>query len=574
MTQQTSGLARWRLILVVLLLGGGTLALMWQMARLQLVEHEKYQKQAEREHWVKVPIVPDRGTIRDANGHPLAIAVSTFDVFVNGDFFQSRQRAEALGRLLEMSPETIMSRKLERGEKERLVAASVSYQRGVRIKEQAIVGVEVREKMERVYPEDSLAASVLGFVGRDNVGLTGLEKDLNLELGGVAGMAVYEGDSLHRPIPIAFRQVQPPKGGVDVILTIDRYVQRLVESQLDKAVAKHRAKGGTIIVMNPKTGAILAMASRPTFDLARLNLADNAQSELYRNRATTDMYEPGSVLKILTMAGALDEKLITPNTAFMDNGPVVKYGWTIDTWNGRHHGRETMTQVLQNSCNVGAVWISDLLGPERFYKYMKRFGLGQPTYVELSGESPGVVRTDVDPGWRPIDLATNSFGQGIAITPLQLATAVSAVANGGLLMRPHLVKAVRGEVGVRTFEPVVVRRVISPEAAKQLTEMMRAAAEDGESKLAIVPDYHIAGKTGTASISGEGGYTQQSTIASFVGFAPYNDPEILVLVKIDEPQDEPWGSLVASPVFSAITRDLLTYFRIPPTAMVAAQGTR
>lgn len=249
---------------------------------------------------------------------------------------------------------------------------------------------------------------------------------------------------------------------------------------MDKAIEKHKASGGTIIVMEPKTGAILGMASRPTFDLTKLDLRDSVDMELYRNRAITDMYEPGSIFKIVTISAALEEKKVNPQTTYQCNGRVYKYGAAISTWNFAAHGRETITDLLKNSCNVGAAWVADLLAKDKFYEYVKKFGFGQATNVGLEGESSGKVRTPADEGWTPIDLLTNSFGQGISITPLQMITAVSAVANGGLLMRPYVVKEVVSPNEKHAIEPVVVRRVISSETSRVMTDMLRQVVEDGE----------------------------------------------------------------------------------------------
>lgn len=246
-------------------------------------------------------------------------------------------------------------------------------------------------------------------------------------------------------------------------------------------------------------------------------------------------------------------------------------GATISTWNFAAHGQETITELLKNSCNVGATWVADLLGKEKFYEYVKRFGFGQPTNSGLEGESSGKVRTPADEGWTPIDLLTNAFGQGISVTPLQMITAVSAVANGGLLMRPFVVKEVMGPEERRVFEPVVVRRVISSETSRVLTDMLRQVVEDGGGKPAQVSGYHLAGKTGTADIPQAGGYTQKGTIAGFCGYGPIEDPKFAILIKIDQPKDTPWAGEVAAPIFKSLAQQLLVYLKIPPSDVTFAQ---
>jgi cell division protein FtsI/penicillin-binding protein 2 len=261
---------------------------------------------------------------------------------------------------------------------------------------------------------------------------------------------------------------------------------------------------------------------------------------------------------------------VNPNTTYYDAGPIKVHGWTINTWNGAHYGTQTMTDILITSNNVGAVWAAERAGPERFYRYVQAFGFGQPTGIDLSGEASGSIRSPGQGDWKPIDLATNSFGQGLSVTPIQMATALAAVANGGSLLRPTVVKELRSARGTRTLEPVVVRQPLTPKGSALLLDMLNATAEKGENKLATVPGYHVGGKTGTASLPTASGYNLPTTIASYGGFAPYPNPQIVVLVKIDEPKDQIYGSLVAAPIFSALVRQALPYLGIPPSEPVKA----
>jgi len=288
--------------------------------------------------------------------------------------------------------------------------------------------------------------------------------------------------------------------------------------------------------------------------------------ELYRNRAVTDLYEPGSVMKVVTMATAIDLGVVTPNTTYVDTGVATVPGGEILNWDFSVNGTTTMTQVLQKSLNTGAVWVSSQIGPERFYEYIKRFGFGEPTHVGLGGEAAGNVRTSDDPEWYPVDLATNSFGQGISVTPLQMITAVATIANGGQLIQPSIVQEIAGPDESRVFKPVAVRRVISESAARTLREMMQAVVEGNPAHMAKVPGYHVAGKTGTSFISVGGGYAPDITIASFVGFVPADDPQIIALIKIDKPQNDTLGGTVAAPVFAAMAPQILTCLGIRPDA--------
>jgi cell division protein FtsI/penicillin-binding protein 2 len=344
-----------------------------------------------------------------------------------------------------------------------------------------------------------------------------------------------------------------------------------VEQQLDATIAQYHANGGTIIVMEPKTGAILAMASRPSFKLSQLDLTDEGKMDLYRNRAVTDLYEPGSVMKVVTMATAVDLGLVTPNTTYEDSGAAYVGGATILNWDFSANGTTTMTQVLQKSLNTGAVWVSQQIGPEKFYEYIKRFGFGQPTGIELGGEAAGAVRTSEDPEWYPVDLATNAFGQGISVTPLQMITAVAAIANGGVLMQPYIVQEVKGPDKDEVTQPKPVRQAISESTARTLVGMMNDVVEGVPSHGARIAGYHVAGKTGTAYISVPGGYAPDRVIASFVGFAPANDPRIAMLVKIDEPQESQLGGTVAAPVFAQTAPQILTYLGVRPDAPVMVQ---
>ena len=347
-------------------------------------------------------------------------------------------------------------------------------------------------------------------------------------------------------------------------MTIDRYIQRLVEDELDFQLASHEATGGSIIVMEPKTGAILAMASRPSFRLSELDL-DNPVQDLYRNRAVTDAYEPG-----VGPEGdhhghrAIDLGLVNPNTTYYDSGVVEKGGYTFANWDFSANGETTMTQLLQKSLNTGAIWLSDLIGPEKLYESIERFGFGEPTHSGLGGESAGLLRTHRDNEWYASDLATNSYGQGIAATPLQVITAIASVINGGELMRPYIVAEIDGPDDRRAYEPVVVRQTVSPRTSETMVEMMRQVVDGVAGHLGQVRGYDAGGKTGTTLVSIPTGYALDSTLASFVGFAPVDDPAIIVLVKIDQPQDDPLGGIVAAPVFAKLAPKILAYLNVRP----------
>jgi cell division protein FtsI/penicillin-binding protein 2 len=415
---------------------------------------------------------------------------------------------------------------------------------------------------------------VLGFVGQDNTGLTGLEADLDTVLGGTRGTVREERDGLGRRLAIGERNEIAPLPGANVVLTIDRYIQRLAEQELDRTINENKATGGTIIVAHPKTGEILAMASRPTFDITKLDLSDDSKVTLYRNRALTDLYEPGSVFKLITTAAGIDSGTVTPNTWWYDSGALSVDTWTIRNWDLSANGPQNVQQMLSKSLNTGAAWVAQQMGPEVFYDYVDRFGFGKESGIGLSGEATGRVRTPENDSanWRTVDMATNSFGQGVSVTPLQLAMAVCAIANDGLAMKPQIVKDVVYPSGAQPVQPEPLGQVITPESAQTLQEMMGVVADSVSTHYLNVNGYDIGGKSGTANVATpDSGYKKDAYISSFVGLAPLEDPQIVVLVKIDEPKDLPWGTVVAAPAFGRIVEQTLAYLEVPPqdAALVA-----
>lgn len=568
MARQGNGISK-RLGVVIVLLLIATLGLVGRLAHLQIVSHQEYQERAQDEHQGSLVLNPRRGAILDRNGYPLAASVDAYDVMVDSqvweDSGQAQQRAEALANALNRPPQHILTDLSTSITREVIVGRGLDYQGSVRVEDLGLPGVRLVRTSRRVYPEGNLAASLIGFIGRDNVGLTGLEADYDRDLSGAAGSLFYERDGLGNKIALGYSEQVPPEPGADIILTIDRYMQRLAERELDATIEKHEASGGTIIIMDPRTGAILAMASRPSFDLTQLDLSDESKMDLYRNRAITDLYEPGSVFKTVTMAGALDAGLVSPESVYVDEGVAHISGWTIVNWDYGAHGTQTATQILVKSLNTGAVWLSQLLTPARFYDYIHRFGFGQPTGIGLSGEAPGQVRTPAEDDWAEVDMATNSFGQGVNVTPLQLIAAISTIANDGKLMQPYVVQEIRRGDERQHFQPLEVRQVVTAEAANTLTQMMNAVVDGITTIYAIsVPGYRVAGKTGTASISVPGGYKEDVYIASFAGFVPSDDPVLAMLIKIDEPKDVPWGSAVCAPVFARMAQSILNYLKVPP----------
>jgi cell division protein FtsI/penicillin-binding protein 2 len=549
------------MLMVALAVAAGGIVL--RLVQVQVIDHDYYAAQAEDEHLHQTTVRAPRGAILDRHGYPLAVTVTAFDVYIDPrswkDDATALEGAAQVAPLLGRDAGELIASVRGQDSGDYLAARQVASNVGLQLMAGAPAGVKTVESSSRFYPERDLASAVLGFLGRDQTGLAGVEADFDRELGGVPGLVYFERDGLGNPIPFGRRVGRQPETGGDVQLTIDRYVQQLAEQELDYQVKAHGATGGTIIVMDPMTGEILGLASRPSFQLSKLNLEDPSQAELYRNRAVTDLYEPGSVMKTITMASAVDLGLVNPDTTYFDSGIAdLGEGAVIKNWDFSAHGTTTMRQVLQYSLNTGAVWLSGLMGADRFYDYVQRFGFGAPADTGLGGEPAGIVRTNQEDAWYPIDLATNSFGQGISVTPVQMLSAVSALVNGGLLMRPYIVKEVTGP-DHRVYEPVVVRRAVSEETSRTLVQMMEAVVDGQPGHLAQVPGYHVGGKTGTTTFP-----DRSDTLASFVGFAPVDDPQFVVLARIDAPQDNSLGGVVAAPIFHNLAPRLLAYLGVPP----------
>jgi cell division protein FtsI/penicillin-binding protein 2 len=559
--------------MVALVLAISTAGIIGRLAYLQIIQHDQYITEAQSFQGGDREITAHRGAILDRLGNPLAMSVETFNVIADRKIWSEpavgQRSAEKLAPLISRSAREILAATGDADSGPALIALDVPYEQGREIIAAGIPGVIVEPSSRRIYPEGNLAAPLLGFTGRESQGLSGLELDLNDLLTGESGRLLYERDSLGNPIPFGYRQESAPEPGGDVVLTVDRTIQRMAERELDDAIARTKATGGTIIVQEPQTGAILAMVSRPSFDLARLDLSDASKMEFYRNRAVTDLYEPGSVFKLLTMAAAIDAGKVNPNTTYMDSGQAVVGERVFANWDFSANGVTTMSTVLVRSLNTGTVWLADkILGAESFYRYVREFGFGEPTGSGLSGEAGGFYRLPTQEEWYRSDLASNSFGQGISATPLQIVNMVSALANGGNLMRPYVVREVRSDDGVTVTEPEPIRRAISAQTAATMRSMMKEVVDYNAA--ARVPGYSAGGKSGTAYVpmtatdSSGNAYQEEVTIPSYVGFAPAENPRVTILVKLDNLGSADFGGTLTAPIFSRLAQSILTYLRVPP----------
>ncbi|MEK7577062.1 MAG: penicillin-binding protein 2 [Patescibacteria group bacterium] len=531
----------------------------------QVIASDRLQTEASAQHFIEFTLPAARGTIVDREDNQIVVNKPAYLVFAEPRVIPDpTEFAKLVAPII--------------GQEESVVLQSVSDPKSVwaplvhradgnmveALKKLNVSSLGFEKEPLRMYPEASTAAHMLGFVGSDvngtDRGYFGLEGFYDRQLRGVSGKLRLEKDAKGAPILIGEQQRVEPENGRTLVLWSEKAVQEIVERRLKEGMEKYGAKEGSVVVLDPKTGGVLAMASFPNYDPS--NFAAFPK-ELYINPVVAGSYEPGSTFKSLVMAAAIHDKLITPQTMMDESGPVESGPYFIRTWNNEYHGTISMTQVLEYSSNVGMVFVAKKLGHDRLLSAIKRFGFGKPTNIDLEDESSPTLRDDN--AWAEVDELTASFGQGIAVTPIQMVTAVAALANGGKLMQPHVVKEIReGSGRVIAVKPKVVRQVVSPEAARITAEMMVEAVDKGEAKWAKPVGYRIAGKTGTAQIPVAGHYDETKTIASFVGFAPVDDPKFVMLVTLREPQSSQWGSETAAPLFFTIAREFFTYYGIGP----------
>jgi cell division protein FtsI/penicillin-binding protein 2 len=424
-------------------------------------------------------------------------------------------------------------------------------------------GLVYRPRLQRYYPEDKLGANVLGFVNREGTGMFGVEAEFNDLLAGAPQSVWMTLD------PYQVTVIPQLKSGADLVLTIDREIQAATEDVLNNALDDSGADGGVILVMDPNTGEMLAIASTPRLNPNEYwNYATVFTDNTPYNRAVSQDYEPGSVFKVLTMAAALDDGAVTPDTEFVDTGSIQIGGITIHNWDWGAWGPQNMQGCMAHSLNVCLTWVATQLGTGQFYQYMQNFGFGRLTGVDLAGEAPGRLKLPGDTDWFEAELGTNSFGQGIAVTPIQMVMAISSVANGkGEMMMPHVMRSMVRDGFQYTPTPQVIGKPISADTSHTLTELLANSLE-GESSDALVDGYRIAGKTGTAEIATPTGYSTTETNASFVGWGPVDNPRFLVYIWLEKPTSSPWGSIVAAPVFHDMVERLVVLMDIPPDGVL------
>ena len=556
------------------------LAICARLVQLQVVEHGRYAAEAQKELLGDDVIYARRGSILDRNGGVLATSVDTWDIYVNPrawkDSDVALKASQQLAPFLKADPAQLRADVTASGQADARVKQGLEYDKGIELIKKGVPGVVALANTARINPEGDVGASVVGFIGTDKDGLAGIEASYNEALKGTAGRAVYERDTTGDPIPYGQYRTIEPKRGEDLVLTIDRYLQQMAEQRLADAVKEHRAKGGSIIIMDPMSGEILALATSPGLKYSTLQAdlsktGDDALAIL-RNRSVTDLYEPGSVMKIVTASAAIDAGVVGPDTTYVDTGEVYVENVRLTNWDYGSYGLQTMTGVLENSNNTGAVFMEQKLGTKAFQDYLNRFGFAKPTGIDLEGEATGIFRRPEDDGYSPVDVATQSFGQSISVTPMQMLQAVAAAINGGNLITPHLVKAHVKPDGTRIeVPPQVVGRAISSQTSDTIRHMLaQVVGQDPDGWGRNPSKYTAGGKSGTANVPVWGSYNDETQIASFMGFAPVENPKILVLVKIDQNADLMTGTQAAGPIFARLADDALRYMSVKPEKGTAA----
>jgi cell division protein FtsI (penicillin-binding protein 3) len=530
---------------------------------LQVLQEQQWDERAERQHQKVIPLTPQRGTIFDSNGEELAVSVDVDSIYAEPRKLENRtDSARKLAKALDLNLR-VVNAKLKGNNNFVWLKRQVTPAQSDQIKKMQLSGVGMIKEPRRFYPNSNIAAHLLGFTGLDPKGLEGLELKYDKMILGRGGYLVMERDALGRGLGAGTPQVQGATRGHDLYLTIDKNLQYLAERELSEGLSESDAKAGTVVMLEPFTGKVLAMASYPEYNP---NAFFRFKPYQWRNRAVCDSFEPGSTFKIFLMAAALNEAVIsTTQKIDCENGTYRVGGKEIH--DHKKYQKLTPAEIIKYSSNIGSAKIGKLLERKIFHSYIEAFGFGQQTGIDLPGEAVGLVRPPNK--WFEVDLAAVSFGQGISVTPIQLATATAAIANGGYLMEPYIVDRVVDSLGqvTKQNQPRIVRKVVARDVAQVVSRMMEMTTEeDGTATNARVPGYRVAGKTGTAQKvdAVTGGYSSDKRVASFVGFLPVEAPRLVILVAIDEPKKGVYGGLIAAPVFSRIATQAMQYLKVAP----------
>jgi cell division protein FtsI/penicillin-binding protein 2 len=585
--QRVSSTRLWMILVVFTLFAGYNL---FTVFKLQVLQYNDLSSRAELGIKRKDTLIPRRGLIYDTKGQLLAGNATAYDVYVDLTHVTAdadlHEIADLLAPTLGQDPQKMFAKFRETLDQKitySKVASRVDEATRSKVADLAtryediikpVVNFEVQSL--RNYPDvgadgvNGLAASVLGFADYDNQGHYGVEEYYNSQLAGEAGWIDAERDAYGNPLALEQPETQPAVDGSDLVLTIDSGVQYLVERGLLDAIKEYKADSGYAIVQDPSTGAILAMANSPSFNPNKFNTETNYEN--FKNPSVTDAREPGSTMKILTYSSAIDAGAIMSTTTMVGTACVYRYGVELCNATRTAWGPQTMAQGLGRSDNVAAIFAAEQLGPDKFYEYIKNFGIGTRTGIDMAGETAGIVRWPDSKGYSPIDFYTAAFGQGPADTPIQLVTAVSAVANGGMLLKPYVMQEIRnGDQVVAQGKRQEVRRVVSEQAAHDVAQMLATGVETGlVARLAAVDGYHVSVKTGTANVIGDNGqYLDGITFASAMGFAPTDSPRFVLYIGLMHPRTSQWGENTASAAWGKLGKQLLMYMKVQPDRPMA-----
>lgn len=550
-----SGIFRPRQTVVFLFFLFSLTILLLRLLYLQTVRHNLFSKIADEQHIVSIELSPKRGTIFDRNMHILAVNLSNGSVFANAREVKNKKNtSKILSSVLNLNEDFVYER-LSRDKSFVWIKRKIPQREAAEIERLKLEGVGLIKESKRYYPNKALACHLLGLANIDNTGLEGLELYYDRYLKGEPGWLTSVRDARRMLVESYQDEFVPPKNGFDLVLTIDEVIQHIAERELLKAYEKYNAKAASIIVMDPRSGDILALANLPNYDLNNLN---KRSVESIRNRAVNDFFEPGSVFKIVAASAALEEGVVGFNNKFYCENGVYKVGRRV-LHDHRPHGVLTFREVIEKSSNIGTVKVASLFGPERMYKYMRSFGIYDKTGIDLPGEVVGMNRPIAK--WSGVSMLAIPMGQEVTTTAIQLACMISIIADNGYLVRPRIVSRIVDDNGetIKEFSPKAVRKVLRPKTASMMRGLLMGVVESGTGKKAKIEDYSVGGKTGTAQKVENGVYSHERFIASFIGFAPVEKPVLSVVVCVDEPHPVYYGGDVAAPVFKNVVDESLKY---------------
>lgn len=546
------------------------LLIILRLFQIQVLNHGKYLAQARDQHWQVKDIPSKRGDIKTSDGYSVATTSTIYTLYIEPHLVKDSEKViEELSKIITSKTKDDIRNSYFSATRWVMISNDLSLEQKMKIEENESIDIRAlhfEEDYRRYYPEDRMLSQVLGFVGKDDdgrkLGYYGLEQYYDGDLVGQNGMSYLEQSASGNPILWGGEERIESIDGSTLLLTIDRNIQYFAERRLKEGVEKYGARSGTVIVVNPMTGAILSMANYPDYSPAIYELDIKDLDLAVRNSAISAVYEPGSVMKAITMASAVDLGLVTPETTMLDDGPKWYSGYKVDNWDGKHHGTETMTSILQHSNNIGISWVGMKIGGNSLMDYFKNFGFGTKLGIDLNGEESGLIyQSD---GLKDIEVANAAFGQGLSVTPLQMVMSFASICNGGKLMQPYVVQKILSGSKETVAEPTVINRPISEKTSEVMTKMLTDAVSGGEAKFFVSKKYYVAGKTGTAQVPVRGGYDATRTNATFIGYFP-TYKNFVMLVKLEEPTSPSgYASETAVPLWMNLAENIANYYGLAP----------